>query len=764
MYELLSNIIHELISGNLNVLNPSNIQKVSEEAIRILEKQDLDNYDQMNAGMIISMSQIVYNNTDRAILFLDDGIYDLLLEKYKKYNSNFQVGAPVVHFDQYGEESNQEIILPMEFLEDSDNFIKESLFYDDLSKQVPISCRVFKDNIDRNSGRIISKKNINVPHMYPKLVGSLDKCKFTLNKEAMERDVFEDENVKIFERDFLAKHLQMGLIDMNTPFEMIAELKYDGISVEADVTNKILSARSRGDANNDIAADLTPILGGYVFPNAPVIPDNEAFGMKFEAIITYADLDRMSKLRGKGYKNSRNGIIGLFGSSDAYDYRDLITLIPLATSIEDIDRVTEIEFLNKYYNSGEYLRYSILRGTYTEILFQVYRFVKEAETLRNIMPFMYDGVVISYRDPKIIKALGRENSINKYSMAIKFNPLVREAIFTGYSYTIGQDGTVTPMIHYTPVEFYGTIHTKSSGHSLKRFNELQLACGDILQIEYTNDVMPYVTKPEVQNNFSNPNPPIPFPTHCPCCGTELVVSSSGKSIVCPNSSCPERIVSKMANMMSKLNLKDFGEETFRALKTSSFHQLINYTYDDLKQLGPVTAEKLLDRINEIKTEPIYDYKIMGSIGFTGIAMETWRKILNIIPLNDVIFMDDLSLTDALSKIKGIGPKTICTIIVDRDVLKDDLNAIAAMHNIILSYGQKQGKTVRFTGCRPDQDLYNYLTSLGCDARPDAGVNKTTDVLVVPYIGFSSSKTNKIGDQTVVVDMAAFKSNPSAYVV
>ena len=345
MYELLSNIVHELISGNLNVLNPSNIQKVSEEAIRILEKQDLDNYDQMNAGMIISMSQIVYNNTDRAILFLDDGIYDLLLEKYKNYNSNFQVGAPVVHFDQYGEESNQEIILPMEFLEDSDNFIKESLFYDDLSKQVPISCRVFRDNIDRNSGRIISKKNINVPHMYPKLVGSLDKCKFTLNKEAMERDVFEDENVKIFERDFLAKHLQMGLIDMNTPFEMIAELKYDGISVEADVTNKILSARSRGDANNDIAADLTPILGGYVFPNAPVIPDNEAFGMKFEAIITYADLDRMSRLRGKGYKNSRNGIIGLFGSSDAYDYRDLITLIPLATSIEDIDRVTEIEFL-----------------------------------------------------------------------------------------------------------------------------------------------------------------------------------------------------------------------------------------------------------------------------------------------------------------------------------------------------------------------------------------------------------------------------------
>ena len=81
-----------------------------------------------------------------------------------------------------------------------------------------------------------SKKNVNVPHMYPKLVGSLDKCKFVLDKEAIDRGVYDNESVTIFERDFLAKHLQMGLIDMNTPFEMIAELKYDGISVEADVT------------------------------------------------------------------------------------------------------------------------------------------------------------------------------------------------------------------------------------------------------------------------------------------------------------------------------------------------------------------------------------------------------------------------------------------------------------------------------------------------------------------------------------------------
>lgn len=766
MHEKLNAILQALMDADLSCLNSDNIIAVSNETTRLLNIPDnnITEYDVACMKTIILISQIAYNNTDKTILFLDDGVYDLLLEKYKKYDSNFQVGAPVVKFDQNGEiKKEKEVIEPIIFLDNAEAFKEDSLYYEDLSKRPPINMNMFQP-IERNSGKVISKRNVNIPHMYPKLVGSLDKCKFTLNKEAIERDAFNDDNVKVFERDFLGKHLQMGIIDMNTPFEMIAELKYDGVSVEADVTHEILSARSRGDANADIAADLSDILAGYRFPNAPELPKEEAFGMKFEAIITYNNLDRMSQLRGKYYKNSRNGIIGLLGSSDAYDYRDLITLIPLATSIEDIDRVTEIEFLNKYYNSGEYLRYSILRGTYTEILFQVYRFVKEAETMRPILPFMYDGVVISYRDPKIIQKLGRENSINKYSIAIKFNPLVREAIFTGYTYKVGQDGSVTPMIHYTPVEFYGTIHTKSSGHSYKRFMDLGLAVGDILQVEYTNDVMPYVTKPDIQKNRDNPNPKEVFPTNCPFCGAELVINESGKSVYCPNKKCPERIVAKMTNMMAKLNLKDFGEETFRLLKTSSLSELMNYKYDDVACLGPNTSEAFLARINEIKTTPLYDYKIMGSIGFTGIAIETWKKILNKIPLIHVLNDSDEDLLNKLTALKGIGPVTAETIVKERHELENDIKMITSLENIILSYGLSEGKTIRYTGCRPDDELTAYLTSKGCDARPDAGVTKNTNILVVPYEGFSSSKTSKAGPDTLIVDISEFKQNLDKYIL
>ena len=84
--------------------------------------------------------------------------------------------------------------------------------------------------------------------------------------------------------------------------------------------------------------------------------------------------------------------------------------------------------------------------------------------------------------------------------------------------------------------------------------------------------------------------------------------------------------------------------------------------------------------------------------------------------------------------------------------------------MILSFGLKSGKTIRYTGCRPDEELTNYLTSKGFDARPDAGVTKNTDILVVPYVGFSSSKVSKVGEDTVIVDMAAFKADPDMYLL
>lgn len=754
MINKLNQILQTLIEGNLNkALTIENISIVSKEAMRLLnEKSSLNSIDVDIMNIIISISQIVYNNSNREILFLDDGVYDQLLELDKQYNENYQVGSPIVQFDQDGEiidSTNRQMVNPIHFLDKE--FIENSLYYEDVCKpQANFDYNWYTRVTDRNSGIIQSKKNINVPHKYPKLVGSLDKCKFVLNKQAEDAGVIDNPNVKIFERDFLGKQLQDGLFGVHDQLYLIAELKYDGISVEADVCDHIISARSRGDANNDIAADLTPILGGMKFPFCPPMDESESFGMKFEAIMTYLNLDRYSRLRGRSYKNSRNTMTGLLGSIDGYDFRDLITLVPLETSL-DIDPLKEIAFMNQYYQNGELLRYSVITGGYYQVLFKVYKFVEEVEKMRDIFPFMYDGVVIHHTDPRIKQILGRKNSINQYSIAIKFNPLKAKAIFTGYSYTVGQNGVITPMIHYTPVEFYGTIHDHSSGHSYARFQDLNLAIGDVLNVEYMNDVMPYVSKAET--DMINPNPPIQFTEVCPSCGVKLVLTSTGKTAMCCNPNCSEKILSKMVNMLKKLGLKDFAEASVRLLGISSFRDFMEIDPNKLEILGPTNAKNFLDNILYIRNTPIYDYQIVGAIGFDNIAIETWKKVLAEVSLDDIIDGIEQIMYNRLVEINGIGPNTAMSILTQREYLYDDLDYIRNMSNVIRTNGQNIiRKKIRFTGVR-DKEMIDKLNQLGYDAG-EGSVTRDTFLLVIPYEGFNSKKVDnaiKYGIEVCVID-------------
>ena len=757
---ILQNIVNDLLNSNLSSLTSENVELINKLALQILSSNQLDDYLLDIAEKILHISNILYNNTDKSILPLEDGVYDLLLEAYKKVVPNYQVGAEPVYFKPTDNNETKELKKIFRVVEEPKN--EDFLFKEELSKAPRISRKdMLTPIMHKVDNENISKRIVNTAHSYPKLVGTLDKCKFVLNKQAQDKGVFNDSNVKVLERDFFMKHMEMGILNPNRKFKMALELKYDGISVEADVSDKVLSARTRGDANEGIAADISPILEGYRFKHAEgIVNRNETFGMKFEAIMTYFDLHRYNELKGKDYKNCRTAISGLFSSSDAKQYRDFITLVPLATSIEDIDRQVEIEFMNKYYHSGEFLRYTIIEGNYLENLFQIKRFVDEAEYMRNFMPFMYDGVVVSYIEDDLIKALGRVNAVNKYSIAIKFNPLKKITTFRGYTYTIGQDGVITPMIHYDPVEFYGTIHNKSTGHSFERFKTLSLRLGDLIEVEYVNDVMPYVSKPDNSHNANNPNPIIEFIDTCPSCGNKLKVSESGKSVLCDNIECPERNIKRIVSMMQKLNLKDFSEAYISQISKYSLTELLNISVDEISFLGPITSQKFIDRMDEIKTKPIYDYKIVGSLGFDGIAIEKWKLILNNYTLHEILNMDHEILKESLVNIKGIGPITAQIICDQFDFFRTDLETISNMNNVESSKGIKSGKSIRFTGFR-DRDLLNYLNDLGHDAT-DGGVTKTTDILLIPYENFTSSKIKKAGPNTLIIPVNEFRANIDRY--
>ena len=791
----IDNMFHQLMLGNPSVINVDNIQMINTIALNLYNKQSELNSDEVETlKKIIMICNVLYNRTDMTVLPIEDGFYDLLLEKYKVYDSNFQVGSAIVDFKNFIEndiDNPQKIARPaitiVKDFKKERNEIHQKAYNDILRlDKNDINIRDFyRCPISFTDTDYISKRTHNTEHNHPMLVGTLDKAKFVTNQDAIDAGAFDDDNVKVLERDFFQNHIDKGILDPNRKIGIVCELKYDGISVEADCGFTVSSARTRGDTGVGEAADITPILKDYIFKNASCMIGEDEVGVKFEAIMTKSNLYKFNQLRGRSYANCRSAIVGLFGSSDAYKYRDLITLVPLALDLEQFkypisNRLEEIEFLNKVFTShGQPLRYSYFEGTVSEVLYFIKVFWEEAKLARDDLDFLYDGIVVSYVDQDLREILGRKNFINKYSIAVKFDPLEKQTIFRGYTYEVGQHGNITPMIHYDPVEFLGTIHTKSTGSSLKRFNELALKYGDFINVKYVNDVMPYVSRVECKHNRDNPNPIVEIIDKCPICGAKLVVSDSGKSLLCPNMECPGRSTQRMVNMFSKLNIKGFADATFTELK--EFDHLYKFYSDNgtpinkefyIDRLGVADGEAFYNELNKLASDPIKDYMIMGALGFNSIARKKWQSILGNISIKDMMNLYIESNSDIQvfkynlgRAVSNIGEVTLNTIAKEFEFFKDDINFIIRYFNIQDSFGDTENikGEIRFTGFRNLQ-LAEQLITAGYDAG-DSSVTKKTDILLIPYDGFNSSKVAKAmkNPNTKIIPVQDFINNSESYI-
>ena len=720
----------------------SKIQDYCKYVLDVDPKSVNDENVQIRLINIIKIANIYYNNDFNGLLLIDDDIYDRIVVLLRQTSIPIPIGAPRIELKESIPNSNNTLLESKQgSLKQVVRFTNAGEYFNTLTSN---ATRPLYDDyiINPDDNDCSYRKLRNTGHRYD-LCGTLDKCKFVTNLDAKSAGVFEDTSVMVFERDFLNPHIKKGIVNPND-ITIIASLKYDGISVEATVQgDTIISACSRGDMANNEASDLTPILGGMKFKRAEGISKQDEFGIKFEFIVNSLNMNRLLKQYKVNYVNHRNAIIGLFGRLDARAFRDYMTPVPLESSL-DTDRITEIQFLNKYYTKGLDLRHIVIRGNKSEVLKQLSEFVEEASNIRSFMPFAYDGIVVEYVDPNIRNILGKLNSIPRYSVAIKFNPLKRQSIFTHYTYSVGYTGIIIPMAHFEPVDFMGAIHDKTTIHSYARFKNLRLCKGDKVNLSLNNDVIVYLTKAEDNDTREDREQYLEkFPTHCPSCGTKLEYSLSGDTAYCPNFYCRERSLNRIAGMLQKLGVKDFSLETVRALDIKNVIELFNVDTKRAQQvLGTNNGIKFKKTIEALKDVELPDYRVLASLGFPGIGNVTWLKLLQGAPI-DVLLngtIDDIA--KCYHKVKvGIGPKTVRCIITERDHFREEIEFLYKNLKILNTPVGivRKHKIVAFSGVR-DQQLEKLFEEKGFKIS-DSFVNGCT-VLVVPSIGYMSSKVKK----------------------
>jgi hypothetical protein len=153
---------------------------------------------------------------------------------------------------------------------------------------------------------------------------------------------------------------------------------------------------------------------------------------------------------------------------------------------------------------------------------------------------------------------------------------------------------------------------------------------------------------------------------------------------------------------------------------------------------------------------------MGSLGFSGIASKKWKTVLQKITLKELYgnfksrnFKDFQVFVYSVIKQEA----TANVIATEFGFFERDIEEILSWNNLIDSFGSESSSKlqIRFTGCRNKQ-LSELLLNNGYDADDSSSVTKKTNILLVPYEGFRSNKTDKVSDTCRIIPIDRFITN------
>ena len=602
--------------------------------------------------------------------------------------------------------------------------------------------------VDKNSptkkvGFAPSEKFSKVKHLVPML--SLD--------NAFTRDDVED---------FLKKIRNYLNFEKDTPIELTAEPKIDGISASLIYkNNKIIRGLSRGDG--EYGEDITENL--LTIKDIPQILHGESTGKEFEirgeVYIGKKDFEKIKN----DFANPRNAAAGSLRQKDSKK----TALIPLkffAHSIGDIDEKkfkTHINFLNFCKKIG--FKINPLTKTFSSVneIIKGYIYIEE---IRSSLDYDIDGIVYKVNDLTLQKRLGSLSSSPRWAIAHKFSSEKATTVIRNIEIQVGRTGALTPVAKLDPVNVGGVLVSNATLHNEDEIIRKDIRLNDTVIIQRAGDVIPQVVE-VIKSKRDKSSKKFVFPDKC-LCGRPAVKDyneTSKKLDVVKRCSdtgfnCEFMAREKIKHFVSKeaLNIEGFGKKIVEDFWSLNFIRLpqdiFTLDYKKIEKLegwGELSVSNLKSAIE--KSKAISLAKFIYSLGIRHIGQENAKNLSryfislrNFLKLcNPNLLMNEIN---SLDEIDGIGETQVESLV---HFFKDKKNN-KVVHELskilnIQDFIEKKidsffsGKNIMFTGgfsTMSRSEAKSLAETLG--AKILSSVNKKLDYLV---IGLSNPTKNKV---------------------
>lgn len=403
------------------------------------------------------------------------------------------------------------------------------------------------DSPTQRVGSDLSKEFQQVVHKYPML---------SLGNTYSESDV----------RDFYERMAR----SLNEPFEIVAELKFDGTSISVTYEHgRLARAVTRGDGTkgDDVTANVKTIRSVPLRLLGDNYPDE--LEVRGEILLPWAEFDRLNAEREEQeeplFANPRNAASGTIKQQnpavvaarklDAYFYYVLGENLPSDTHWGNLEQARRWGF--------KISKAMKLCHSMDEII----DFINYWDTERKNLPVATDGIVLKVNSLTQQRNLGFTAKNPRWAIAYKFQAEQAETRLNSVSFQVGRTGAITPVANLEPVLLAGTVVKRASLHNADIIKGLDLHIGDQVYVEKGGEIIPKIVGVNKEARSFMIGDEVRFVNRCPVCGTPLVRIEGEAAYYCPNDmGCPPQIKGRIEHFVTRRAMNiNMGPETVEDL-------------------------------------------------------------------------------------------------------------------------------------------------------------------------------------------------------
>ena len=402
---------------------------------------------------------------------------------------------------------------------------------------------------------------------------------------------------------------------LNEPFEIVAELKYDGTSISLIYEDgRLMQAVTRGDGirGDDVTANVKTVrsiplkLHGEDYP--------KRFEMRGEIVLPWTEFERLNKEREAQeeplFANPRNAASGTLKQQnpqivaarrlDAYLYYMLGEELPADEHYGNLQKARTWGF-----KVSEELR--VCRN-----LQDINDYIAYWDVGRKNLPVATDGIVLKVNSLKQQRFLGHTAKSPRWAISYKFQAERAETRLTSVSYQVGRTGVVTPVANLDPVQLAGTVVKRASLHNADIIAGLDLHIGDRVYVEKGGEIIPKIVGVNTEARPMLMGDKVTFIHHCPECRTALIRPEGEAAYYCPNErTCPPQVKGKIEHFVTRKAMNiNMGPETVEDLYHAGYVRNVADLYTlrtvDLLRLerwAEKSAQNLMDSLEASKQVP-----------------------------------------------------------------------------------------------------------------------------------------------------------------